>query len=307
MKFNKIFLLAGIVAVGMFTSCSDDDDDYKKGPQVTGQGVNFGEISQSESLVTKEKSLSFDVFREDATNAVDIPLTVVRNDTVEGAGAAFQIPANVHFDAGQDKASFTVKFPSIPVGVDYCFVVKIPEEYAHYYKVNTFSRTVQLDYTWIQVPGYLVDDFAETSGEVTLEHALTSNKWRILKPMSITWVDEDGNPDYNPSYVAEVIEVEIQEDGSVKWGSFRYGTYDTVSHAIAGDVYEDGDWYQINAYVPSQLSSSVAAYDEYSGVDPEDATCLELVPYFYIPGLGGFGLYAMDFYIDEDGMDWFTK
>ncbi len=312
MKFNKIFLLAGIVSLGLFTSC-DDDDDYKTGEPATGQAVNFGSISQDETMQVKETSFLVDVYRQDTSEAVDIPLEIVRNDTLEGGAKVFNLPSSIHFAEGEDATSFEVSYPDALVGEYYTLEVKIPEQYAHAYKVNTLRRTIQRDYNWIQYEGALIDGFLKGQGEVVIEHAEGFNKWRIYQPFKWNFAiepEEEGGEytfEYSPKYVADLLEFSVNDDGSVEWTSFKYGLYDPEGY-IWGEMYEDG-YTQIYGFRPSELAASIADYDAYTGVDGDDPTVLAFVPYFYIPALGGgFGLNEIDFVLyPDDDTTWLTK
>ena len=306
MKFNKIFLLAGIVSLGLFTSCGDDDD-YEPGKPATGQAVNFGSMTQDETMQVKETSFTVDVYRQDTSEAVDIPLEIVRNDTLAGGVEVFQLPSSIHFDNGEDHTSFEVSYPEATIGDYYTLEVKIPEQYAHAYKVNSFKRTIQRDYNWLQFEGMVMDGFLGGQGDVVIEHAEGFNKWRILEPLRWNFYDEEENQFYVDSkYVADKIEFSVNDDGSVEWTSFKYALYDTAEGYIYGTM--EGDLSQVWAFRPSELSASLAADDAFTGVDPEDPTVIEFVPYMYIPGLGGFGEKPIDFVIyADDDTTWLTK
>ncbi|MCM1312269.1 MAG: hypothetical protein NC206_11315 [Bacteroides sp.] len=286
MKLNKIFLLIGMALAGTLASC-DDDDDYTAGPQATGQGVSFGTVScdaDETYLPTDETVLKIAVYRKDTKAAADIPVIVNLNDSIEGS-AVFDIPGTVHFNAGEETAELAVRFPDATLGTSYTFEIEIPEEYKNVYATNLLRRHIMRDYEWISYEGILTTDFDGIDSDVIIQKANGFPIWRVVDPFADYWdayYGEDTEIDY--SVVAQYINFTIDEDGSVKFDTFLNDAYDEESF--------------IYAFWPLDLNAGLTEEAAMSRL--VDSQTVELYPYYYVPGLGGWGTYNVTIYLHED-------
>lgn len=286
MKLNKYFLLIGMAVAGVLSSCGDDED-FQSGPQTVGQGVSFGTASSAASetfLPTDEPALTIPVYRKVSEEAADIAVIVNLNDSVDGE-AIFEIPTSVHFNAGEDMAELTVRFPDAELGVTYSFEIELPAEDKNPYATNLLRRNVMRDYEWIAYEGTISTEFDEINSNVTVEKAKGFPIWRVVDPFVGYWEENygDDNPDY--SIVAQYINFTVNEDGSVKFETYVNDAYDEEN--------------LIYAFWPLDLSPSLTAEAAMSKVVDEQT--VELYPYYYIPGVGGWGTFAVTITLDEDG------
>lgn len=287
MKLNKYFLLIGMAVAGLLSSCGDDDD-FQPGPQSAGQGVSFGTVSSAASetfLPTDEPALTIPVYRKSSEEAADIEVIVNLNDSVDGE-AIFEIPASVHFNAGEDMANLTIKFPKAELGVSYSFEIELPAEDKNPYATNLLRRNVMRDYEWIAYEGTIMTDFDGIYSSVTVEKANGFPIWRVVDPFADYWEATygDNNPDY--SIVAQYINFTVNEDGSVKFETY------------SNDLYQGSA--PIYAFWPLDLSPTLTEEAAMSKVVDEQT--IELYPYYYVPDLnGGFGTFAVTVTLDEDG------
>lgn len=276
MKFSnigKIALLLGCVA---FVAC-EEDSDYE-GASVGAKDANSGVAFDYETTTLSEdfsevedpvKEVTINVLRGNADAEEVVPIEVYSNDSLNGV-ALFNIPSSVTFAAGATKASFTVTYPEAGGG-DHSFEVRIPEAYRNTYANNILKYTVTLPYPWVSYNGTLTDEFYGLEAvPVIVQNVEESNKWRVVKPYAAVF--EEGE-EYDTSSYASYVNFVVNTDGSVTFSTFRSGLYQGSS--------------QIYGFLPSALSSSLAEDDEYSGV--VSSTQVVLYPYYYIPGLGGFG------------------
>ncbi len=291
MKLNKYFLLIGIAIAGILSSCSDDDD-YHAGPQTTGQGVSFGTASSSATetyLPTDDPVLTISVYRKESAAAADIPVSVNLNDSVDG-NAIFDIPASIHFDAGQEVAELNVKFPDAELGVTYSFEVEIPKEYKNVYATNLLRRSIMRDYEWINYEGTIITDFDGIYSNVTLQKAKDFPIWRVVDPFADYWEEVYGG-DIDYSVVAQYITFTINEDGSVKFDTYINDAYDETSF--------------IYAFWPLDLNANLT--EEAAMSQLIDDQTVELNPYYYVPQVGGWGTFPVTITIDEDGVSFTDK
>lgn len=287
MKLNKYFLLIGMAVAGVLSSCGDDED-FQPGPQTVGQGVSFGTVSSAASetfLPTDEPALTIPVYRKSSEEAADIEVIVNLNDSVDGE-AIFEIPQSVHFNAGEDMAELTVRFPEAELGVSYSFEIELPAADKNPYATNLLRRNIMRDYEWIAYEGTIMTDFDGIYSNVTVEKANGFPIWRVVDPFADYWETNygDNNPDY--SIVAQYINFTVNEDGSVKFETY------------VNDVYDDEGNF-IYAFWPLDLSPNLTEEAAMSTVVDEQT--VELYPYYYVPGLGGWGTFAVTITLDEDG------
>ena len=286
--------MAGVAMLTLFTASCGDDDDYTAGPQVTGQGVAFDTQEASASLKfipdsngVSATSCTFKAVRMDSTEAVNIPVEVIQNDSVDSV-ACFNLPDTLHFNAGQGTLSFEVSFPKAKMGTSYTFEIAIPKEYQNYYKTCNLRRTVLRDYNWIDYEGHLTFGFLGADGDVVIQHADGANRWRVVNPFASGY--SDANP-INYTYVASELDFSVNADSSVVFTTFK------------SEVYSDGS--QIWGFYPSDLSPKVAQYDAYSALT--SPTTAQLVPYCYILGLGGFGLKELNIELTSPDVTFMDK
>jgi hypothetical protein len=268
-------LLLGCIA---FAACEEDSDygPYSVGEQDTTIGVSFdiANVSVSDSRTGDEElTVTFGVNRKDASQAVTVPIIVNSTDSIDGA-PAFEIPSSVSFAAGSTKTNLTITFPNAVLGNTYSFDIEIPEEYQNTYANHQLLYSVLYDYNWTSYKGSITDSFLGFTADVTVQHAEGTNIWRVVKPFAQYCEDNEYEYDYNG--LAEKIVFEVNEDGSVTFTTFASDYYDE-SHVIY-------------AFWPTDLSASLEEYNSYSGV--YDAQTVFLYPYYYVPGLGGWGASA---------------
>ena len=291
MKLNKIFLLAGIALAGVFASCSDDDD-YAKGPVASGnelKAVTFGtdNMFSIELDPADPTTYTITLYRDSAYMAepLSVDLKVLVN-----TDEVFVVPATANFEAGKAETQVVVTFDKADVGVPYTLEVAVDEAYVHPYKANsTTSYVLNLQRVkWNKLGLCTIDDRFLSEGfayYAELEQRDGTNMYRILEP----YAGMNANPDDADGGLvqsAEKIFFEIlpktaqkDDDGDV----FCNVTFDTWA---TGWWYQDA--YLVYAFLPSELAASQASKDALSVYYP-DYGVIYLYPYYYIPGLGGFG------------------
>jgi len=290
MKLNKIFLLAGIALAGVFAACSDDDD-YEKGPVASGnqfQTVTFGEDNtfSAELDPADPTTYTITVYRDSAhmDQAATIPLKVLIN-----TDSVFVVPANVSFAAGEAETQFTVTYDKAEIGSPYTLEVAIGDDsYINPYSAATYTSYVLniQRVKWNKIGlGTFNDTFLnQVAYYVEIEQRDDiPTKFRILQPYAGANADPD-NWDGALVGSEDIIffeifpkEADVDDDGD---------TYCPVSF----DTWVTGYWYDADnvviAFRPSDLGQSG---DEESVYYP-DYNTIYLVPYYYMPGLGGWGL-----------------
>jgi hypothetical protein len=298
MKFSNIGKIALLLGCVSFAACEEDSDygPYSVGDKDFNEGVSFdySSTTYTEDLSEIEepaKEVTIHLVRKDASATTVVPIEVVSNDSVDGV-ALFNIPETVTFEEGLWQATFKVTFPQAGGG-SHTFTVQIPEAYRNTYANNMLQYTVTLPYSWISYSGTFYEYFMDVDNvPVTIQNVEGSNRWRVVKPYASFFQEGE---EYDSSY-ASYINFVVNEDGTVTFTTYRVG------------LYSDGS--QIYGFYPSSLSASLKEDDAYSVVyNPQQVV---LYPYYYIPGVGGWGDdYPVvitlnegsfgDFYAEEEG------
>lgn len=278
---TKIFKYMFIALMGCMAlaSCGDEDTN-SAGPQNEGEAVSFGTITASTAvtyLPEEDLSISFTVYRADGTTAVDVPVNVIENEN-----DMFVIPSSIHFAAGETETELLITFPNMGLGETACFEVAIANGYQNLYATNMLRRTITRDYTWLTYSGSFTSEFdGLEDSPVKIQKADGYNIWRVVNPF--TEYCEENGIEYDYNTLAQYINFVVNEDGSVTFSTYL------------NDLYEDK---QIYAYWPLDLSASLA--EEAAKAKVLDSYSIQLVPYYYVPDLGGgFGPYPVIISLDQ--------
>lgn len=113
------------MAVGflLMTGCSDDDDKWAPGEAAEAVSqISFSSDNPSTAEINpgEEKSYTLTLTREDAAEAVSVPLVV------DGA-EEFEVPATANFAAGETETQITVRFKGTETSGSYNCTISIPE------------------------------------------------------------------------------------------------------------------------------------------------------------------------------------
>lgn len=129
MKLNKLFFLGLLALTATFTACSDDDDNYAYGPEVTNNINNDVTFATSGNLALNLTDTSFDIIlqRPDSVAAQELTVPI----QVVNVADVFTVPESVTFAAGSSKATLTIKVSDkAEAFVDYPLNLAIPSDFS---------------------------------------------------------------------------------------------------------------------------------------------------------------------------------
>ncbi len=139
MKFNA-FLCSLAAGLGLLAVSCAKSDEYEKGAETPAGCISayFSSSNKSSFVITSEEYAQSDILPLDVERAVsdataDVPIVVVRADS------EFEIPATVHFEAGESNATLNVKMNGLKEKTDYSFTIRIADEYADHYTIRDGS------------------------------------------------------------------------------------------------------------------------------------------------------------------------
>jgi len=158
-KIYKFLAIAIIISSAFFASCAVDEnmDERTPSPVIPGncQGVFFPRTNKAVNEIepTDPKEMTIIIARTDSTKALEVPITVERNDE-----NVFVVPQKVNFTAGKKEVSFVVTFPTAAEGVTYNLkLAVVGDEFVNYYaETNPYVTTSVTRVKWDMIDGKIV-------------------------------------------------------------------------------------------------------------------------------------------------------
>jgi hypothetical protein len=268
---KKIFGMA-IVAAALFTSCNKDVE----GAIYNGQN-NAGVSFTAATLAAVEVPASNPVFEVEivrgntaaaATGSVTASLkagsTVISGVTV----------SDFNFAAGENATTVKVNISPLEVGVQGTLTLALSDADASIGAVKTATLKVSKAYEWVSLgKATFVDAFVGATGNPEVLKADGFERYRVMAPYEEWRVSPEAQADsWTAASSAPFIELWV-EDGLVYFDTFFVG------------LNYDGDKSQpILAHHASDFMDGVSNFKFSKFLD---AKTIQLAPYYYIDGLGG--------------------
>lgn len=222
-SINKSFLLGLLAAATVFTACDYEDDYVQGGVEKDGHETVFfpSDVSNSVVLGLDDETFTVKIAREDAEQAVEVPLQIGTN-----VAGYFDIPRSVKFEAGETEAELVIgvseKFPPFEkYGID----ISIPEGYRMLYGEEDRSYSILLNVLKEDYAAYAKGIFSnafmsgtfgqDLSYETILEYSPMLDTYRLSDPWFVT-----------PSYCEFGYHLTFQWDGESKV-TFNNKKYET--------------------------------------------------------------------------------
>jgi len=301
MKLNKIVTISAITLLFM-ASCSNWKDSEIPSPEVSANSpaARFASTNPASFEIPPSNDMSFTltVIRdsEAKANALDVPITIISD-------SAFTVPSTVSFAAGSATATLQIKIdPTATPGSTLPLAISLDNADANPYKAEYSSYYGKILISpWVSMgTAQFYDDFifAEWAdepvpyvAEVSIDkNFLDPNSFRISYPYTDDILKAVGDDDGSMGGTTQANIVFTINGDNVTWSKFWYTS-----------LLYDGDGTDIKAYLPSAInkdgdSKSVVVRDADGNIE-----YFELYPYYYIDGLGGFGLFPV--YLGFPGFD----
>ena len=283
MKLNKVLFGLTIVAAALFSSCNKDNE----GAVYSNQG-NAGLSFTASTLSTVEVPASNPVFdveivRGNTVGAATGNLTatlMAGNAEVSGVTVS-----GYSFADGQNSTTVSVNISPLEVGVAGSLTLTIADADASIGGVKSATMKVSKAYEWKSLgKGQFYDNFFGMTSQPEILKAEGFDRYRVIEPCEDFRAEAiAGGDTWAAASSAPFIELWV-EDGLVFWEDW-----------FTGQNY-DGDKAQpIMACHPSGWSSmSTADFWQFSKF--LDEKTIQLAPYYYIDGVGGWN------YTQKDGV-----
>ena len=282
MKFYK-YLLGLLFAPVLMTACSEYEDTEVASPSADANcpAVRFASDNATYSELAPEATFTLKVLR-DASDAAEYAINVVNNED-----NAFIVPSTVSFAAGEKETTIQINMAASAVaGKTVALELNFSDELVNTYKTEygTYMGTAMIVKWNVLGTGQFFDSFCFVAENFAAVHEVTieqrddmPTEYRINNPYCAGILESAEWTGWIGGATQEYINFSVDSKGVITW-DFWYTNL----------LYQGGAGQEIKAYHPSALSNSTASNVK----KDENGNVLYFVlnPYYYIDGLGGFGV-----------------
>ena len=273
MKINKILFGFTIVLAALFTSCNKDNEGAIYNNQ-GGAGLSFTASTLS-SVEVPASNPVFDVeiVRGNIVGAASGNLTAtlkVGDNELPGVTVS-----GYNFADGQNSTTVSVNISPLEVGVVGSLTLTIADADASVGGVKSTTMKVSKAYEWESLgKGAFVDNFFGFVSEPEIMKAKGYERYRVMAPCEDYRLNPDPSDTWVASWSAPFIELWV-EDGLVFFEKY-----------FTGQNYDGDKTTPIYVYHPSAFSSlnSPEFWQHNKFISDK---VIQLAPYYYIDGLGG--------------------
>jgi len=273
MRINKILFGFAIVVAALFTSCNKDNE----GAIYNNQGC-AGLSFTASTLSSVEVPASNPVF----------DVEIVRGNTVGAASGNLTATLKVgdkelpgvtvsgyNFADGQNSTTVSVNISPLEVGVVGSLTLTIADADASVGAIKSATMNVSKAYEWESLgKGAFVDNFFGFVSEPEIMKAKGYERYRVMAPCEDYRLNPDPSDTWVASWSAPYIELWV-EDGLVFFDEW-----------FTGQNYDGDKTAPIYAYHPSAFSDLNSPEFWQHNKFLSDKV-IQLAPYYYIDGLGG--------------------
>ena len=274
MKYlNKITVLLSFLTLGLFAACDED----QKGPEYAGQGVTFSSGTLTSVVVSpNEPTFAVDVFRSNTSGAlsgsVSITATLADKNKTPLAGCTV---SDYSFEDGEAMSTVTVNVDPLAIGIELNVTLNIADDNIAVGGTNKATLVVSKDYNWqLLGKGTYTDNWSSgVTYDVDIYKAEGFDRYRVMDPYTESLKNDDGEWDNWVSLgtVAPHVTFWTTTDKLVSFSSFSMGLN------YQGDTSQP-----IFAYPPSAFQGLPLTFNKWI-----DDKTVQLAPYYYIDGVGG--------------------
>ena len=273
MKINKILFGFAIVMAALFTSCNKDNEGAIYNNQ-EGAGLSF----TASTLVAVEVPASNPVFeveilRGNISGAASGNVTAtLKVGETELSGLTV---SGYNFADGQNSTTVSVNISPLEVGVVGSLTLTIADADASVGAIKSATMKVSKAYEWESLgKGAFVDNFFGFVSEPEIMKAKGYERYRVMAPCEDYRLNPDPSDTWVASWSAPFIELWV-EDGLVFFEKY-----------FTGQNYDGDKTCPIYVYHPSAFSDLNSPEFWQHNKFLSDKV-IQLAPYYYIDGLGG--------------------
>lgn len=280
MKIAKYIFGVGLLLT-LFSACNKDNEGaiYESSTQ----GLSFTASALTDVTVTpNDPKFEIEVIRGNASAAYTG--TVTATGTIGKTAYTDFSVSDFTFAAGEYKTTLTVDISNLSVGDDLDLTLKFNDEAAvSPSDISETSLTCNKDYDWVSLgTGTYTDNFAAgVTCNVEIYKAQGFDRYRAMSPYAEYLASDEAASSWE-NWISKSTTTKYVEfytvDGIVYFSPFALGlNYQGVSS------------YPIYAYHPSAFSGVSSEHNIWL-----DSKTVQLAPYYYISGVGGWNYTIYD-------------
>lgn len=270
-RFKKIYFVCSLLLLGFLSSC----DQENIGPKYENkEGLTFAnKVLNAETVDPNNTKFTVDLYRTDGSTPLSGPVTLkaVLPNKTELAGVTV---TDYSFAVGETKTLITVDVNPLPIGVVLDLTLSIPEELASVSGITTTALKVNKAYIWQSLgQGKYVDNWISgVEYPVEILKAEGFDRYRAVQPYKETMAKDDGDwGDWIDTSTVPYVEFWTTENSLVSFASFYTGLN-----------YQADSKQKIFAHHPSAFANIGVTFNKWL-----NSKTVQLAPYYYIDGLGG--------------------
>lgn len=299
-SFKSIFFTA-VAATLVLASCTSDDDySYAVGEKSAGA---FLTSAQSSFVYTpgQEQVLTIGLGRTEYSDAGTV--------TLQGDNAAFQVPASVNFAAGEKEKSVDIPF-TLNTGETAKLTIKVTSATSAY-GADSIVVNVKCDYEWVSLgTGKYYDAFffSQPYDVEILQCTGVPNMYRIKGPYlaAINAGDIPADPACPPTEDIDITIINKGEtyadqvvdfDGLVGYDVIHSGYFHSTYGAEVY-IYHPASGFKNHDTPDTWAYNKVVSYQETQSCGVNIPGQVQLAPYYYMDGVGGWNYADADIAAD---------
>lgn len=278
MKISEYILGGAIAIAALLSSCDTDNEGavYHSG----NEGLSFTSSVLTDVAVSPaDPTFEVEIVRGNAQNALtgSIGLSgTVGNAPFDGITAT-----DYSFLPGEYRTTVRVDVSALSIGQELALTLTITDtDNVSVGGVAETTLNVSKEYNWISLgTGTFTDNWGwGITYNVEILKADGFDRWRVIEPYAESEINDDGEwENWLNGESAPYIEFWLTEDGYVNFNSFYTGlNYDGDSSA------------PIYVHSPARFGLD-SSYNKFL-----DDKTVQLAPYYYIDGMGGWNMTAYD-------------
>lgn len=273
----KIYFVCSILLIGLLTSCEQDNMNTLYDEP---DGVTFTNSTlTSVTVQPNEPTFEVDVLRANGSGtlsgSVDVEafIPAAKADEADTPFEGITV-TNFAFAEGETKTTITVNAEPLEIGVVIRVELSFTEVGLSLDGEGSTTVTVNKDYNWQPIgTGKFVDNWASgVEYEVEFVKAEGFDRWRALAPYDETLENDDGDwTDWIGTSTPSHVEFWTVENDLIRFSTFYLGVN-----------YEAEMSQPIYVYHPSSFANQPVEFNKWL-----DDKTVQLAPYYYIDGVGG--------------------
>lgn len=280
MRINKIIFGFTVAMVALLTSCSQDNESAIY--NIENDGLSFtATTSAAVEVSASDPVFTVKLVRGNTASAATGSVTAV--GTIGTAELAGITVSNYSFAPGENTATVSVNVAPLEIGEELTLTLSIAEDVVSIGGIQSTTMKVIKAYEWESLGnGYFVDNFFGMESTPEILKAVGFDRYRVMAPCEAYRTDPgNADDDWIATWSAPYIELWV-EDGLVFWNEW-----------FTGQNYDADSSQPIYAYHPSAFAS-LATPDNWTFSKFLDEKTIQLAPYYYIDGVGGWNYTQYD-------------